>query len=66
MVLRSPVKAAYNMLSEDWGQLEAESLLFITLAHWDRISEEIAQCVRKSKKTLAEYVIEATEATKPD
>jgi hypothetical protein len=66
MVIMDQVKIAYYMLSDDWGQSEAESLLFVTLAHWERISRELAQCNRKHRRTLAECLGETTESQKTE
>jgi hypothetical protein len=60
MVIMDQVRTAYCMLSDDWGH--AESLLFVTLAHWERLSRELAQCSRKHRRTLAECLGEATES----
>ncbi len=50
MVLRNPVKTAYHLLSNDCDPSDAESLLFVTLAHWDRISNEIARVLESQKR----------------
>ncbi len=54
MVIINQVKTAYHMLSEEWDESEAESLLFVTLAHWDRLSRELSLYNRKHRLALAE------------
>ena len=52
MVCINQFRAAYEMLtSDDFSQGTVENLLFVTLAHWERLSEDIGEYFDDSEST---------------
>ena len=50
LVVMCQVRTAHTLLSSDLSRGSAETLLYVTLAHWDRLSRDICRSLREAKK----------------